>query len=180
MKKCKQTVILAYALFAIALISCNKDKTIEKKNQILYNGSEFELSKGYLEFVGLGNSNPTCYIYKMLIVSSGVLFDSNTYEISGTGHELEFEIFSSSSTGLVEGTYTFTSSLDCIPNVFDYAWVYLDFDFNPIKSATLDYVTEGTVKVNKTGSAYEITIDCKLSDGKILTAYYNGDLEFIY
>ncbi|MBW6499626.1 MAG: hypothetical protein K0B09_14650, partial [Bacteroidales bacterium] len=76
-------------------------------------------------------------------------------------------------TDLPAATYTFNAT-SMASGTFD------DGSFWVEKGTYFDTgdITGGTVKVSKSGSNYEITIDCNTSTGKKITGYYKGPLTY--
>jgi hypothetical protein len=165
-------------MFSIVFVACKKDDV--KKSQIVYDGSEYNLEKGYLEYWGLENVSPNTYTYDIVLVSSEVTIDYAHNLASGVGHGFVFEVYSSSQNEIVPGTYTFDELETYNANTFNWAGMFLDFDFATMnnKTTTALEITGGTIDVAKSGSEYEITCNCTVYGGKAVTAYFKGSLEY--
>ncbi|MBE0638179.1 MAG: hypothetical protein IH598_06655 [Bacteroidales bacterium] len=149
--------------------------TLEMSSSLLYNGLEYDMDKGIIEFYGLVNTNPASYNFDVILLSPGVEY--NGEDPTGQGHAILWEMFSSSSTDLVPGTYSFDANETYNANTFDYSIALIDFDMTN-GSGTYVFITGGTVTIEKSGSTYTITADCNTSDNKKITGYYKGNLTF--
>jgi hypothetical protein len=164
MKKAAIYSVLLALVVMVPFSSCKKDEE-EKKNELKYDGKTFGLSAGDLDYYGdyysSGFFNFDVYLY------------SNTSDFPGEDNAVYFELFSSSATELVAGTYTFNAT-SYSSNSFSYG------DFVVEKDAFYEYgeVTAGTVKVGRSGDSYEFTINCDTDTGKKITGYYKGPLVY--
>jgi hypothetical protein len=172
----KMAVLLL--MFSIVFAACKKDAA-DKRSQIVYNGTEYNLAKGYLEYDGTGNTDPNSYWYYIILVSSEVTIDYTLGLNSGLGHGIVLEIYSSSQNDIIPGTYTYDALETYNANTFDWGAMFLDYDFGTInKAATALQVTDGTIEIAKSGSEYEITCNCMVTGGKAITGYFKGSLEY--
>jgi hypothetical protein len=162
MKKTAVFLVLLALVVMVPFSSCKKDEE-EKKNELKYDGRSFDLSAGeltyYGDYYGSGSQNWDVYLF------------SDPDEFPDQDNSIYFELFSSSSTELLSGTYTYNAT-SMMPNTFD------DGDFDVEKGTYSDggYITGGTVKVSKSGTNYEFTINCDTNTGKKITGYYKGPL----
>jgi hypothetical protein len=171
----KMAVLLL--IFSFVFVTCKKD-VVDKKGQIIYNGSEYELAKGYLNYWGLETTNHNSYLYDIILVSSKITMDYSQQLVSGIGHGIEFEFFSSSQNDIVPGTYVFDEKT-YNANTFGWSDVYLNYDFSTFnKASSALEVIAGNVEVVKFGSEYEITCNCTVTGGKTVTIYFKGSLEY--
>lgn len=149
--------------------------TLEMKSNLLYDGQEYYLDKGIIEFYGQYNESPASYNFDVTLYSSGIDFDGE--EPTGQGHAIYWEMFSSSATDLVPGTYSFDVNETYNANTFDFGIAVFNFDMtNQIGNEVP--VTGGTVIIEKSGSTYTITADCNVAGNKKVTGYYKGSLTF--
>jgi hypothetical protein len=166
--------------FAIMPNGCKKDsKNEDRNNGINYQGQEYALSKGYLEYYGKVSGKES-YNMDLSIVSSGLSVHETNGEIDsvyGIGNVLYFEIFTSDSSFLDSRTYTFDPQKTYEPGTFDNGVVGLNLNLATFEG---DYfpVVSGTVKINKNGDEYEVSVDCKNGTGKTITGYYKGTLNY--
>lgn len=155
--------LLLFALI-ISFSSCKKDEE-EKKNELKYDGKTFGISTGDLDFYG--------DFYDSGSFNFDLLLYSNTSDFPDEDNYIYFEFFSSSATELVSGTYTFNAT-SYAAKTFSYA----DFYIEKGSFWASGEVTGGTVKVAKSGTSYEFTINCDTDTGKKITGYYKGPLEY--
>jgi hypothetical protein len=161
-------ICLLFAAFFL-LYACKKDEESGPENYLKYNDVTYELNKGYLEYYG---DYGGVYNFDLTVASSSITISEDG--ASGVGNIAYFEMFSSSSTDLAAGTYTF-SATSMNANTFDEGLVGLDFDLANEVGTSLELVG-GTIEVTKTGSTYEITISGVLATGKTVTGKYKGTL----
>ena len=161
------------ALISVALVSCDEEST-EKENSFKYDGKTYKIANGYLENFGLIE---TSYNLDLILMTSGITYNSASGEPSGEGSYLYFEMFSSSSTQLNPGTYNF-DYYTWNAGTFDYAEIGVNVNF-ATEAGTYLSIVAGTVKVKLTDTKYEITIDCTLENNKKVTGYYKGTLNYI-
>lgn len=163
MKKTGVNLLLCGLVLMISFSACKKDEEKPKENELSYDGKTFGLSVGDLDYYGdyysSGYFNFDVYLY------------SNTSDFPGQDNYIYFELFSSSATELVLGTYTFNGT-DYVANSFSYG------EFNVEKDSFSAYgeITAGTVKVAKSGTNYEFTINCDTDTGKKIIGYYKGPM----
>ncbi len=145
--------------------------TVNKANKITYNGNNNTLTKGYLDnwgdYYGLGTYN-----FDITLVDDGIT-ETQGENYTGTGNIIYVELFSSSPTGLVSGTYTYSSSGNA--QTFDYGVVGINYDIaNDV--GTSDTCVTGTVTVSQSGTDYIIDVTFTLASSQQVTAHYKGSL----
>ena len=164
MKKTGVNLLLCGLVLMISISACKKEEE-PRQNELNYDGKTFGLSTGDLDFYG--------DYYASGFFNFDVLLYSNTSDFPDEDNYIYFELFSSSATGLVSGTYTFNET-SYAANTFSYA----DFYFEKGSFSAYGEVTSGTVKVAKSGASYEFTINCDTDTGKKITGYYKGSLVY--
>jgi hypothetical protein len=163
MKKTGFNVLLIGLALIISFSACKKDEEKPKENELSYDGKTFGLSIGDLDYWGdyynSGYFNFDVYLY------------SNTSDFPGQDNYIYFEFFSSSPTELVLGTYTFNAT-SYAPKTFSYG----EFEVEKDAFSAYGEITAGTVKVAKSGTNYEFTINCDTDTGKKIIGYYKGPM----
>jgi hypothetical protein len=166
------TVLL---LILILCAGCKKDtREASNDNYIKYDGEKYPIDKGVLENFGLYDDS---YNLDLSLYSNSVIPIEDEGELigaNGTGNAIYFEMFSSSSTQLTNGSYYFSYSEEA--GTYDYGIVHVNYNFNTHVGEIAQYIESGTVTVAKIGDIYEITINCTDEDGKSVTGYYKGTL----
>jgi hypothetical protein len=184
MKKQTFKTVILLVLFSVSFLSCKKDKEEiipeEKKNQIMYDGSEYTLSQGLMTLCLQLNDSPPMFGYYLTFASPSISMDySEDYPVySGTGDGLTFAIISNSLSDLPDGTYNYSDNYNEF--IFISGNLFLNYDwsdYNPSATAN-STVKSGTIKIQKSGTNYEVTIDCIMDNDKPLTAYYNGSIDY--
>lgn len=175
----KITLNLAVLLIiTIAFSGCKKDKKDDEttKNFLKVDGTDYDLSKGFLINYGIyGSSNNI----DLVLISSGItvhevmgLPDS----VSGTGNAIYFELYSTSGDKLQLGDYIYNDSGDA--GTFDWADYLLNWNATQLPDADFTNITSGTVKVINNGTEYELSFSGKDSNNKTISGYYKGSLKW--
>jgi hypothetical protein len=173
MKKHKLSIILIVAIIVMISVSCKKDEA-DKKSQIVYDGTEYELSKGYLVNYDSQESSGS-YYFSLTLGSSEVNLD-NYGSMSGIGNGIFFDLYSTSATDLVEGIYTFDKDTRNA-NTFNFGGVALNYDMSTLFNKSTSFakrVISGTITVSKSETDYEISFEGTIEGGVAVTAYYKG------
>lgn len=179
----KRSFIQAIYVLAICLLfaSCKKSSVTPAnvlKNAITYNNTEYSLNSGILEYYG--KLQGTGLNIDLTIISSGltpVVVNGAVDSITGTGNGINFEIFTTNATSLDVGDYTYDASKSGAPGTFDFANSILNFNTQTQQGIDLD-INAGKVTVIKTGAEYELSFNCTAMDGKSVTGYYKGSLQY--
>ncbi|MEY1640382.1 hypothetical protein [Tenuifilum osseticum] len=144
--------------------SCSKDEDTIKQ-AFKYNGKTYKIDKGY--YVPYGEVSTGVYNIDLILVSNEVEGDTET------GNAVYFEIFTNNEEQLPVGTYTFNQSEDAF--TFDIGRFYLNYDFSS-SSGTIVNVKSGTVKIEKSGTTYKISIDCVSTSDLKIEGSFEGSL----
>lgn len=108
-------------LLCMAIMGCKKDnnKDEQKNNFLKVDGTEYAISKGFLEYYGGDNS---VYNIDLTLFSQGIIIQENMGIpdlFSGNGHTIYFEMYTSDSARLAPGTYADNNTAHA--GSFDYA-----------------------------------------------------------
>jgi hypothetical protein len=173
MKNVNIKLLLLIFVISISVLSCKKDDDNGPtfKNYLKYDGKYYELKFGYLEYYGAGWGAETSYNFDIYL--SSISEDEMSLKALPKLNFMYFEMFSSSSTQLVSGTYNFNGE-SISPFTFDIGEFGLDY----LSNDTYYEVNGGSVVIGKSGTTYEITIDCTDLAGKKISGYYKGELEY--
>ncbi|MDP3442496.1 MAG: hypothetical protein Q8T08_06495 [Ignavibacteria bacterium] len=98
-------------------------------------------------------------------------------DISGIGHSIYFEIYTSTSKKLDLGTYEYDSTGTGEPGTFVFGECIADYNSETEEGVNLE-LSEGTLTVTKNDGVYEISFDCTAEDGTRVTGYYKGSLKY--
>ena len=175
MKLVKGLLILLLAA-PILFVSCSDDDDDDdngKTNEFTYDGTDYGLTSGIIEYYGQWGDEDG-YNFDVTLLTSGLSYDATEDEIVGSGSGLYFEMFSSSESDLVAGTYTFDADESAAANTFDIGQVVIGYD-ETTDTGDFYYATAGTVVVAKSGSDYELTITLTVG-GNTVNGYYKGAL----
>jgi len=179
----KNLKVLIFALLAMSVIfvACNKDdddNQNEPENRMSINDIDYELNQGVIENYGIWTS-VEAYNFDVTLLSSGFNIHEVNGEIdsiSGIGHGVSFELFSSDSTDLAVGEYVYDADANFTAGTFNYAGAVVNY--NTATEEGIEYdITEGTVTVSQNGGTYELSINCKTDGDEVVTGYYKGSLK---
>jgi PKD repeat protein len=145
--------------------------TVTKANEIKFDGSNYALTKGYLQNYGDSNGESTYYNFDVHLVNDGITITQD--DAMGTGDLIYLELWSASPTGLNPGTYSFASN--GAAQTFSYGAVALNYNI-ATELGTLYECTGGSVTISQSGSDYIFDVTFTLATGKTVNAYYKGTL----
>jgi|GEM_PF-2424687 len=154
----------------------NNQNDLNDKNNFTYNSTNFEINNAYLE--DYGNYGTQGTNFDLFLFTDGVTYDGNNNQFTGNGNGLYFEMFSSSSTGLATGTYTFDVDESGDPNTFDLGYIFIDYDFDGLVG-TLVSITAGTVTVTRNEASYDFTFTLTTTAGNQISGNYSGTAPII-
>ncbi|MDX9853122.1 MAG: hypothetical protein RBS81_05015 [Tenuifilaceae bacterium] len=173
MKKLNFRILLSLFVISTLFVGCSDDEDAPK-NHITYDGVTKTISAGLLE--NYGSAGLSSYNFDITLYEG--LKYSQTTGFSGTGNLIYFELFSSSATELVPGTYTYDALETTNANTFDAGFIAIGIEIASETADEIIYIASGKVTVKKDGSTYTIDIDCTSTDGKKITGYYKGSLSY--
>lgn len=172
--------LVAITLLSVTLSSCKKEETPDPtpSNTLTIKGSESAIVFGEMIDYGKDIQNTNNYYFELMLATGAV---SATYEpiweYSGKGNVLRFSLFSGS-PNIATSTYTVDETWDKNLVIYETeASFNEDFDkeFTEWSSRLA-----GTIHINNLGDRkYEITVDLTDEDGNLVTAYYNGVLNYV-
>lgn len=171
-------VIATIILLCFAVAGCKKDnkKDETKKNFLKVDGTEYDISKGYLEYYGaIGPDNNI----DLTLFSPGITVHENMGmpdSLSGNGHTIYFEMYTSGSGKLAVGDYSQNNSKRA--GSFDFANYVLNWDIALDPGIDLIPITSGTVKVTKSDTEYELSFSGRDENNRAISGYYKGSLKF--
>jgi len=168
----KKLLLLGLCIAFIFASSCKKDDKKETTGtgtgSVTYNGVEYPLTKGVLELYG-NLSKSVVYNAELFLFSSGIGYD---YGLTGQGNYIHLNIYSSSETDLLAGTYTYSYSGEA--NTFDSGEFAIGVNNDDDTYDDKIYLGSGTLTIAKSGSTYEITLSGNEKSG--ISATYTGTL----
>lgn len=173
------TPFIAVLIISLFVSGCKKDKNETVKTYFNYNGTEYNLSQGFLENYGKYGAEEGYNLDLSLLSSSFTLHYSNgeVDSVSGIGHALTFELFTTLPDKLDIRDYAYDATESGAAGTFDWGMVLMDYN-TLTETGTSFEITGGKVSITSNGSEYEVTINCTTSDGKTITGYYKGALKY--
>lgn len=173
------TPFIAVLILIVFVSGCKKDKNDSaSSNKFTYNGADYNLSKGFLENYGMGsngvyNLDLTMLSSNFTIHERGGAIDS----ISGTGDGLYFETYTSLPGKLDVRDYVYDANSTGANGTFDFGMLILGYNVSA-ETGTVFEITAGKISVTNNGSEYEISVNCTASNGKTITGYFKGSLNY--
>ena len=137
--------------------------TVNKANEIRYNGNKYPLTKALIYNMGMD----TTYLsdnYRFIVI----LADNNIPDNPGNCVVLEMW---SSTNNLTGGTYAFADNHASY--TFDIGFLGIDYNVNT-QTGTRYIAIGGSVKVSQSGNEYIFDITLTLDNGKTVEAYFKG------
>lgn len=183
----KNVLKLIFGIFILSslFISCSDDDDDDnavKANQLKVEDQSYDLGSGML--INLGADEDDSMQYKgYLQVLALVSDDIDLINETGSGPLLLLQVFSSTASSLDTGDYTFDNTPPFELKTFAGGGYTLNFDtqedddLDDLEDAI--EIVSGTISVKKNGNSYEISAKCKDTNGKTVTAYYQGSLIYV-
>jgi len=174
-------IIGAFLVSAIVFTSCKKDDDdTPQKNHFKVNDIEYELAAGAIENYGLWDEDGDVYNIDLNLFSTNLSITEDAYgymDVSGSGQMLYFEMLTTTGASLDNGVYKLDTISPYPAGTFDYADYSINISDSTGGTNWMDIVS-GQITVNKTGSIYSININCIDDEGKTITGYYSGALQY--
>ncbi len=142
-------------------------------NHFSYDGENYGLAHGFKLYWGqwLGDG----YNWDVYLMSDGIQFDEDLGDFTGTGHGIFFEFYSPEEQDLAPGTYVFDPEEAGDPYTFYMADFIIDYNVETDTGQMVEII-DGEVKIEKSGTTYNITIDVLAEDGKPVKGNFSGPL----
>ena len=158
----------------LVITGCSKDK--EEGNYFIYDGVEYPLNAGVMQFYGQ-LSEGAGFNFDISLFSSDITFDSDLGGFDGTGHMMYFEMFSSAAAELANGDYIFDLLASENPLTFDKGHFGMNLNFD-IPNGFFFNIASGKVTVSGSGSEYEFSLDGFTLEGEAVTGHFKGVLSY--
>ncbi|MBU0766057.1 MAG: hypothetical protein KJ607_14630, partial [Bacteroidetes bacterium] len=95
------------------------------------------------------------------------------------GSAITFNIFSSTSAEVAEGTYLYNPD-DEISGTFSYSVVVINYDTQTDEADEYLYIEDGSVTFDKLGQNFVVSFSCHDETGKSVKGYFSGPLLYFY
>ena len=176
MKKLRLLILLFAAANIMMITSCGDDDDEgdgggSGNNNFTIDGVTYDLSDGYLVDYG-SNAGYDSYDWDVILTSSGLV--PNTSGATGEGDFVYLDLNTTSSTGLVAGTYDFADERE-VNTIVD-GEIGIDFVAST-EEGEFSVVDGGTVTVSINGSVTTVSFDLDLVGGGTATGEFSGVLE---
>jgi len=175
--KLLQNSLLGLVIIILVFSGCKKNEK-ESVNYLQVGDTTIYLSDGNKLYFGQTSDNT--YNFDIELVSSNIALSTNPNGFpvyTGKGTYLYFEVFTSSSSSLADGEYTFffdantspAGTYDAIKYSFEYAYE-TDYNFH--------FVTEGTLTIKNIKGGMEVSFTGENAMGEDVKMYYKGVLNY--
>lgn len=178
MNKLNKTTLLILS-FAFITFSCEKKATKDTSpGKFSYNGTTYKLEEGHIESYGVLYTGQDYNIDLTLISSEFTIMEDNgeIKSITGQGNGIYVELFSGIESDIETGTYYFDNNKSGSRGSFDYAEVYINYNFDT-EEGSVYMISDGTITIESI-QPYEISFNLTLSDGSSVNGTYKGALDY--
>jgi hypothetical protein len=175
MKSLIHKIFIILAVLPLVFSGCKKDEDDSKKDQVVYDGDSFELTKGYVHDFTSMKVVPTAYEFAIFLASDDVNMPDYDPPI-GTGNWVGFWLYSTSDAVVANGPYSFA-----YPTTLAYTFwgeVMLESSYM-MKSMPISDIASGTLTIHVNGDIYEIEFEGTIEGGDEVEIYYKGKLTSI-
>ena len=160
--------ILLTILLCVTLLSCSDNDAEKKSNEFTIEGKTYSLAESeYGATEEKDSDNNPVHAWQVVLRDETAQYSS----------EISFALYHTDGSSMPVGTYTFRN--DGTKDDFTFAVVIVGVYDVATKTQTWydDGVKSGTIKVEKSGDTYTITIDAVLEGDFTIKAYYDGLLK---
>lgn len=173
--------LMLFTIAAATLVySCKDDSGGSNDQQpnasgiINFDDLSFTVTQGIIEEYGEFGENS--YNFDITLFTENLTYDWNINDFRGEGSLIYFEAFTSDSTELAEGSYTFKLGGK---DPFDIADGLILYKYIPVADSVVreKHIVSGGFTLKKYGDEYHIQIDCKTEDGNNINGEYKGSLQ---
>ena len=172
---------ILFILLTIGVLNfgCDKNNDIITKNYFKIGDVEYDMNIGILENYGEDPWHDGFYADVTLFSDGFTLEPTSTgYELVGKGNALFFEMISTVGSELDNGVYRFSSANPLPVQTFRDGAFVVNFDIATVTYDEKEQIVDGKVTVEKNGNKYNISIDCKASNGEPVQGYFSGILTY--
>ena len=175
-------LVLGLFLVSSLFMGCQKDDN-SANNYLMVGNTKYAMAQGTIENNGLmqGDSRKyDGYNLDLTLYSGGFTLstdDNGELNVSGTGHMIYLEIYTSSAEEYDNLEYTYSDSYPAPVGTFDYGDYVLNYSPGSIDYKWIE-ITSGSVTISKSGSIYTIIIDCIDEEGNSVSGYFKGALQY--
>ncbi len=183
MKTFKTTLFAALAVLFV--VSCSSDDDAGTPaapaantfgtgtGQVSVDGIQYTFDKGLITNFGDDRTDGT-FNFEIDLFSGNLTIDPLTGP-SGIGNYLTLELNSDQASGPKNGTYTFNED-DSVDLTVSSGLLDTEYNFTSGVSDDSFEAESGTVRINKSGNNYTVTINLVLSNGDSMIGVYTGTL----
>lgn len=175
MKSTLNKIFIILAVLPLVFSGCKKDEDDSKKDQVVYDGDSYELTKGYIhDFTSLKVAAPG-YEFAIFLASDDVNMPGYNPP-TGTGNWVGFWLYSTSDTEVANGPYSYAHPTT---SAFTF-WgeVMLESSYM-MKSIPNTDIASGTLTIHVNGDTYEVEFEGTIEGGDEVEIYYKGELTSI-
>ncbi len=160
-------------------MGCNNSTQVEAPgNKFQFMNENYAIMHGLLEDYGKSASN--LYMKDLYLYSDGINVYTSSHSISlnGSGNGLHFEMYTTQRHGLAPGKYCINKDLAFSENTCKASAVNLGLDYDEHQCAAIHEMKSGEINVSRDNSIYTIQVNAICQNGKQLSGFYQGPLEY--
>lgn len=174
---------LLLALLSITLISCDPDDDgngspdpdpTPQANEFKIGTSSYAMTSGFRSSSAV--AIPNLFATNLVLVSDGLVLDTNSNELVGNGDIVVFEFYTAAGGGLQAGVYNLDNVNDQAQTVYVYTGI--GYDSQTGDAASPDDIFQGTITVEElTNGDFKITGQGTADNANAtFTVNYSGEL----
>lgn len=178
MKNATNIILATFILGILFMVGCKKDSN-SSNNKMNYDGTDYNLSQGFLENFGQWTDEMD-YNMGIVLLSSGFTVhevDGEIDSLSGIGHGIVFDLFTTSINKVEVGVYTYDAGESGQAGTFNYSNGVINYNSATEDGTEFD-ITAGKLTIVQNGDTYELNFDCTADNGKHVTGYFKGSLKY--
>ena len=172
---------LALALILVSCDQSKEDETLQQDNHFKVFDQKYALHKGMLLNGGTDADYYQGYYFELVLLSSGITITQNEdgyFDSFGQGDAISFDLYSASRLHLDQGTYNFSKNTPSPVGTFDWGTYLVGWKSSEEDALEESRFSSGTIKVDRNDEQYTIEFDLTAENGKKVTGYFKGSLEF--
>lgn len=178
MKKATNIILATFILSILFMVGCKKDSD-SPSYKMNYDGTDYSLSQGFLENFGKWTDEMD-YNMGIVLLSSGFTVHEANGELdslSGIGHGITFDLYTTSSNKIDIGVYTYESNDTGQAGTFGYGDGVINYNSATEDGTEFD-IAAGKLTIVQNGDTYELNFECTADNGKHVTGYFKGSLKY--
>lgn len=173
------TMLLPISLLFIT--NCQKECDCESQNHLEFANNSIPLNKAILENWGVHVQDEAYQGYRLIVGAFSPevtihISDFDVDSLSGRGHGILFELFSSEPNNFSSADFTY--SMEHTTGTFSFGLLYHDFLFEHDDWLEEEFINSGNLALTVNDDKLTLEFTGHLESGELVTAYYSGEYIF--